>query len=430
MSWKIVALLMITIAHTARSESWSGLYRQSNGGIIGIGELHEFGPSEVLVDYRTCETGPLFALPGGRMGVGRAIGDRSPLPAHILERKKGRVLLDGRPLIALEVSRQSFQVENGSVKLAGELVRPGKQSKGVIVFVHGSGDGPRRAYDIWTNFFLSRGWAVVVFDKRGSGSSTGDWHDADFVTLAGDVRRTVKWSRQQPQLAGLKIGLWGASQAGWIIPQLAAGGEVDFAIVQAGAIVPTDEFISQTLESELRAYGFPPDEIAKAQRYYRLDVAVSRSTQPFAAIEKAYADASAAGAEWLLKAPDPINSPDRRFMAKIAGFDAAAFWQNVRIPLLVLFGGKDHVVPVGPNRSRLERLLSEAGKAQTQIVTLEDDNHLAMLAKTGVRTEYATLNHFDPAYFQTLTGFLDRMLELRPANRRDGSRLLPTSSYH
>jgi len=411
MSWKILALTMVAIAaNTAHSENWAGLYRQSNGSIIGIGELHEFDPSEVLVDYRTGLAGPLFALPDGRNGVGRAIGDRSPPPAHILERKNSRALLDGRTLTALEVSRQSFQVENGSVTLAGELVRSGKRPKGVIVLVHGSGNGPRRAYDIWTNFFLSRDWAVVVFDKRGSGSSTGDWHDADFVTLAGDARSVVKWTRQQRQLAGLKIGLWGASQAGWIIPQLAAERAVDFAIVQAGAIVPTDEFIGQTLESELRAYGFPPDEITKAQRYYALDVAVSRGAQPFAAIEKAYAEASAAGAEWLLKPPDPVNSPDRRFMAVIAGFDSASYWRKVQLPLLVLFGGKDHVVPVGPNRSRLEALLSEAGRTQVQIVTLENNNHLAMLAKTGVRTEYATLSRFDPVYFQTLTVFLDRML--------------------
>ena len=416
MSWKVVALIMVAVAaHTAQSESWAGLYRQSNGSIVGVGELHEFGPSEVLLDYRTGEAGPLFALPDGRTGVGRAIGDRSPPPAHILERKKGRVVLDGRFLTALSVSRQSFQVENGSVTLAGELIRPGKQLKGVIVLVHGSGDGPRRAYDIWTNFFLSRDWAVAVFDKRGSGSSTGNWHDADFFTLAGDARSILKWTREQRQLAGLKIGLWGASQAGWIIPQLAAEAAVDFAIVQAGAIVPTNEFIGQTLESELRAYGFPPDEIAKAQRYYELDVAVSRGTQPFAAIEKAYAEASAAGAEWLLKPPDPINSPDRRFMAVIAGFDSASYWRKVHIPLLVLFGGKDHVVPVGPNRLRLEGLLSEAGNTQAQIVTLERDNHLDMLAKTGVRTEYATLNRFDPAYFQTLAAFLDRMLGLSGA---------------
>ena len=404
-----VAIVMFTTT-TARSEEWSGLYRQSDGGIVGIGEFHEFGPSEILVDFQTGETGPLFLLPDGRTGIGRTIGDRSPPPAHILERKNGRVLLDNRPLKVQGIRRQSFQVENGAVTLAGELIRPEKKPKGVIVFVHGSGDGPRRAYDTWANFFVSRGWAVGVFDKRGSGKSTGDWHDADFVTLAGDVRAVLEWTRAQRSLAGLKIALWGASQAGWIIPQLAAMGAVDFAIIQAGAVTPVDDFISHTLESELRAYGFPSEEIAKAQRYYQLDVEVSRGAQPFAAIEKAYAEASAAGAEWLLKPPDPIDAPDRRFMAVIAGFDPAPYWRKVRIPVLFLFGGKDHIVPVTPNRSRLEGLLAEAGNSQAQIVTLENDNHLGMLAQTGVRSEYASLNRFDLAYFETLTAFLEKMV--------------------
>ena len=410
MSWRSVAFTIVMAAvTTSRSENWSGLYRQDDGGIIGIGEFHEFGPSEILVNYQTGEVGPLFSLPDGRTGVGRAIGDKSPPPAHVLDRKNGGLLLDGQPLTAERVKRQVFQVENGAVTLAGELVQCAKKPKGVILFVHGSGDGARRHYDVWTNFFLSRGWGVVVFDKRGSGKSTGDWHDADFITLANDLRAVLKWTRGQRELAGLQIALWGASQAGWIIPQLAAEDAVDFAIIQAGAVTPTDEFISHTLESELRAYGFPPDEIAKAQRYYQLDVDVSRGKQPFAAIEKAYADASAEGAEWLLKPPDPMNSPDRRFMAVIAGFDSAPYWRKVRIPMLILFGGKDHVVPVVPNRSRLEALLAESGNTLAQIVTLEDDNHLAMLAKTGVRTEYGTLNRFDPAYFDTLTAFLARM---------------------
>jgi uncharacterized protein len=415
MSWRSIAFaIVMATATTSRSESWSGLYRKDDCGIIGIGEFHEFGPSELLVDFQTGETGPLFPMSDGRTGIGRAIGDRSPPPAHVLERKNGRVLLDGRPLTVEKTRQQLFEVENGGVSLAGELVYPEKKPKGVIVLVHGSGDGPRRHYDTWANFFLSRSWAVVVFDKRGSGKSTGDWHDADFITLAGDVRAVLKWTRAQRELAGLQVALWGASQAGWIIPQLAAEDAVDFAIIQAGAVTPTDEFIGHTLESELRAYGFPPEEIAKAQRYYQLDVDVSRGKQPFAAIEKAYAEASAAGAEWLLKPPDPINSPDRRAMAVIAGFDSAPYWRKVRIPMLILFGGKDHVVPVGPNRSRLEALLAEAGNTQAQIVTLEDDNHLAMLAKTGVRSEYATLNRFDPDYFKTLTAFLERMAQPRP----------------
>jgi fermentation-respiration switch protein FrsA (DUF1100 family) len=51
-------------------------------------------------------------------------------------------------------------------------------------------------------------------------------------------------------------------------------------------------------------------------------------------------------------------------MAVITGFDPAPYWRKVRIPLLILFGGKDHVVPVGPNRARLEALLAEAGNIQ------------------------------------------------------------------
>jgi pimeloyl-ACP methyl ester carboxylesterase len=229
------------------------------------------------------------------------------------------------------------------------------------------------------------------------------------VTLAGDVRNVLKWTRVQKELGGLPLGLWGASQAGWIIPQLTAENAVDFAIVQAGPSTPVDEFLHRTLESELRACGFPADEIARAVRYYDLDVAVSRGTKPFAAIEKAYAEASAAGAEWLLKPPDPIKSPDRRFMAVISGFDPAAYWRKTRTPLLILFGGKDHVVPVEANRNRFETLLVEAGNTEVEIVVLENDNHLNMLAKTGVRTEYLTLNRFDPEYFKTVTAYLDRV---------------------
>lgn len=99
-------------------------------------------------------------------------------------------------------------------------------------------------------------------------------------------------------------------------------------------------------------------------------------------------------------------------MAVIAGFDPATYWRNVRIPILALFGGKDNIVPVESNRRRLQSLLAEAGNKDSEIVTLPDDNHLNMLAKTGVRTEYATLNRFDPKYFQALIKFLERVSKL------------------
>lgn len=409
MTAKIIAsLALLLFPATVDAEEMTGLYKDG-GGIIAVGEMHEFGQGKIFVNYASGETGPLFPLDDGRTGIGRAIGNKAPPPARVLERKDGVLTLEGRRLVRIETSRKAFHVENGTIKLAGELSQPKEKARGVIVFVHGSGDGPRRAYDRWTYFFLSRGWAVVVFDKRGSGQSTGDWHEADFVTLAGDVRKVVEWTRAQTGLAGLKVALWGVSQAAWIIPQLTAENAADFAIIQAGPFTPVDDFLRQTLESELRAYQFPAEEIARAVRYYELDAAVSRGVKPFAEIERAYAEASAAGAEWLLKPPDPVDAPDRRFMKKISGFDAADFWRKTRTPLLILFGGKDHVVPVAANRRRVEQLLEEAGNTRARIVVLENDNHLNMLAETGVRSEYATLNRFDPEYFKTLTAYLEEM---------------------
>ena len=270
---QVLFALIASVAATAVGRvSWAGLYRKADGSIIGIGELHEFGRAEVLVDYSTGEAGQLLPPSGARTGVGHAIGDSSPPPTHELARRGEQLSLDGQPLHRIAVRREEFKVNNGPIKLAGELVRTTQKPRGVIVVVHGSGDGQRHAYDIWTNLFLSRGWAVVVYDKRGSGASTGDWHDADFTTLAGDVRRVLRWTRARPELKGLKVGLWGVSQAGWIIPQVAAEGAVDFAIVQAGPSTPANEFVSRTLESELRAYGFSPDEIACATRTAIADI--------------------------------------------------------------------------------------------------------------------------------------------------------------
>ena len=137
MAWTICSFA----TGAAAGENWTGLYRKPDGGVIGIGELHEFGPADILVDYTTGETGPLFAVADGRAGVGRAIGNPSPPPTRVLEHKAGKISLDGELLRPIPVTRQSFEAQNGSVKLAGELVRTADKPKGVVILVHGSGDG-------------------------------------------------------------------------------------------------------------------------------------------------------------------------------------------------------------------------------------------------------------------------------------------------
>ena len=112
MAWAICSFA----AGLAAGESWTGLYHKPDGGVLGIGELHEFGSADILVDYTSGETGPLFAMTDGHAGVGRAIGNPSPPPVRVLEHKAGKVSLDGMPLDPIPVMRQSFETQNGSVK--------------------------------------------------------------------------------------------------------------------------------------------------------------------------------------------------------------------------------------------------------------------------------------------------------------------------
>src|SRR6266516_6650460 len=73
--------------------------------------------------------------------------------------------------------------QNGDVRLAGILVTPGRAGPyPAIVFIHGSGPSTReaRAWKLHANAFNQRGFAVLVYDKRGSGQSTGDLNKADY----------------------------------------------------------------------------------------------------------------------------------------------------------------------------------------------------------------------------------------------------------
>src|SRR5207237_3314090 len=89
-------------------------------------------------------------------------------------------------------------------------------------------------------FFASRGFAVLTYDKRGIGGSTGVYVRAattpNLRNLAADALAGVAWLRKQREIDPRRIGLSGGSQAGWIIVLAASEARsVRFATVQSGA---------------------------------------------------------------------------------------------------------------------------------------------------------------------------------------------------
>ena len=115
----------------------------------------------------------------------------------------------------------NIKTEQGN--LVGFLAMPEERNEGVVIFVHG--DGPQNAtqdggYKPLMERFAKQGYASVAWNKPGVGGSYGDWLDQSMDDRAQEVEEVIKWAKDQENINTEKIILWGASQAGWVVPKV------------------------------------------------------------------------------------------------------------------------------------------------------------------------------------------------------------------
>ena len=166
---------------------------------------------------------------------------------------------DRIPLIARDASFAS-----GDVVLYARLVLPqGSDRVPVMVEVHGSEKDAATLYNFDQRLYPALGVGVFVYDKRGTGRSTGKYTQ-DFQILARDAAAAVAEARALagPRLG--RLGLHGGSQGGWVAPLAATLTPVDFVVVDFGlAGSPGEENTDQTLV-ELARKGYRGDDLKAA----------------------------------------------------------------------------------------------------------------------------------------------------------------------
>ena len=142
------------------------------------------------------------------------------------------------------VDNGNFTVSNGAVTIAGTLDLPSTQGPHpVIIIVPGSGMSTREDASSATVLFVPQGIAVVRYDKRGVGESTGVFEAPGaetsiriFADLASDVLALIGFLKSRPEIDAEQIGLFGTSQGGWIVPLVASqSDDVAFTICASGA---------------------------------------------------------------------------------------------------------------------------------------------------------------------------------------------------
>jgi uncharacterized protein len=162
---------------------------------------------------------------------------------------------------AASTGRATFS--NGAVRLAYTLDLPqGTGPFPAIVAGHGSGRTRREDLAGFAAEWTRMGFAVLRFDKRGVGESTGTYvfvgtKDSPWVfpELASDIAAGARFLRTRPEIDKTRIGLAGWSQAGWILPLAARQlGDAAFLVLFSGPVcsVGQEMYYSDLAENTTR----------------------------------------------------------------------------------------------------------------------------------------------------------------------------------
>ena len=320
--------------------------------------------------------------------------------------------LDGER-IALPV--EPVTAERDGVRLYGELVLPQDgDAEAVIVLQYGSGPDSAVAFNYVQHLLPLHGIAVLVFDKRGTGRSTGEF-SADIETLAHDAAAMVE--ALPDRVDGLPVGLMGESQGGWVVPLAALESGADFVVVGYGLAVPMQEEDRLEVRQSLAQAGYGPDVLALGETMHAAAMRVANSRfadglDELSALKARYRDEAwfdALGGDitgLLTATPDAEMEAVRRMLdfPYDLTYDSLPAIQALEVPLLWVLAGADTEAPHENTLAILENL--QAQGQPVDIAIFPDAEH-GLIAVDGNPGEDRRLaGRYAEGYFGLLVDWI------------------------
>lgn len=176
----------------------------------------------------------------------------------------GRIKFDQVAAQRLHFDVHETRFDVSGATLAGRLVLPPGQGKvPIVVLVHGAEHDSARDRYALQRLFPSEGIGAFVYDKRGTGGSSGRYTQ-DFLMLADDAIAALHEARRLAGARAGRMGYQGGSQGGWVAPLAAKIEPADFVIVSFGLAVPPIEEDRAAIVLDMTRHGYGPDIVKKA----------------------------------------------------------------------------------------------------------------------------------------------------------------------
>ncbi|WP_339918366.1 alpha/beta hydrolase family protein [Yeosuana marina] len=325
-----------------------------------------------------------------------------------------------------------FKNTKANVTLAGTFTRPNKEGKyPVVVLISGSGRHDRdgsipmhKPFLVLSDYLTRKGIAVLRFDDRGFGKSTGDFSKATTADFAQDVLSAVQYLKSRSDINPKKIGLIGHSEGGIVAP-LAANQtkDISFIVALAATGIPGSE-VAVMQSKSLRP--FPVSNEAEFEQNVRKAIKIAVSNEEIAKKRKELTIHNNSYLAPILKSLGAADENISTFIEKetesvlkpwntyFYDYNPANEFEKLSIPVLSLNGSKDTQVNATINQNAIRKALIKGGNNNYKIVELKNLNHLFQECKTGNINEYKDIEQtISPIALKEISNWILEIIRIK-----------------
>lgn len=327
----------------------------------------------------------------------------------------------------------TFPNSKANISLAGTLTLPKKEGNyPVVILISGSGSQNRdsellghKPFLVISDYLTKKGIAVLRYDDRGFGQSTGDSKTATSADFATDVESAVAYLKTRKEINLKKIGLMGHSEGGIIAPMVAAKSkDISFIVLLAGTGIQGDKIVLLQQELIAKANGDAETEIKKSVEGNAkvLEMVVQSNNDEKLKSElrnylneliKDNSDKEIPQGmtkdQYISLRVSAITNPWMQYFLK---YNPQPTLEKVKCPVLAVNGEKDLQVPPKENLIAIKNALIKGGNKNVTTIEFPNLNHLFQESTTGSPSEYATIEQtFSPVALNEITKWIQKQTE-------------------
>lgn len=332
---------------------------------------------------------------------------------------------------------EDFTFDSNGLTLSGIFDTPaGQRSEALIIFVHGYGESNIRAWNSYAELrrrFNEIGIATAVWDKPGQGQSEGAFDiNQSVFSSAEEVLDAVNYLREVNAPGSDRIGLWGVSRAGWIVPiALSQDPNINFWISVSGTTA--EDNFSYLLLSNLPYEGGTVDQAEQFAEEWRAGCEIFRTGGSFDDYQevtqmlRANEYIKQMRGEWQTREQYEAQQKscnagtcanvDNDMCSYVHIQDFEALLSSLEVDMLAIFGEKDLNVDWRKTRTFYQTTIGQNPNATLAIASFEDADHNLHVSETGSIREMQTITapkKSDGYYDVQISWLVETILKNKP----------------